>query len=71
MKKAALLIVEECYGETNEQIECKPFSEYKTITLIKKVEDCKPFVASSVLIILRGIMIYFCVKSRRNSVLPY
>ena len=40
------------------------------------VENCKPFVASSILfvsvsIMLTGIMIYFCVKSKSNDVLPY
>ena len=40
------------------------------------IEDCKPFVASSVLfvcvsVIVTGIMIYFCLKSKNNSVLPY
>ena len=59
-KKAAKLIVEE---------ECD-------VTSIKKIENCKPFVASSVLfvsvsVILSGIMIYFCLRLRNKSVLPY
>ena len=46
------------------------------MTLIKKIEGCKPFVASSFLfvcvsVISTGIMIYFRIKSRNNSVLPY
>ena len=50
---------------------------------MKKVEDCKPFVASSILfvvclfvclsvsVIITRIMIYFCLKSKNNNVLPY
>ena len=48
----------------------------KTILIKEIVEDCKPFVASSiifllVLIILTGLLIYFYVKSRLRDVLPY
>ena len=69
-KAAALIAEEECDVETNDII------QNKTVTLIKKIENCKPFVASSILfvlvsIILSGIMIYFCLKSRNKSVLPY
>ena len=70
-KQAAKLITtEECDVETDD------ISQNKTITLIKKIENCKPFVTSSILfvsvsVILQGIMIYFCVKSRNKSVLPY
>ena len=49
MKKPAALIVEECDIETSEKIECKALK--KTVTLIKEIEDCKPFVASSVLFV--------------------
>ena len=38
---------EECDVETDEiknVSECKAFPENKTITLIKKVKDCKPFI---------------------------
>ena len=69
-KKAAKLITtEECDVETD-------ISQNKTITLIKKIENCKPFVTSSILfvsvsVMLQGIMIHFCVKSRNKSVLPY
>ena len=42
----------------------------------KKIENCKPFVASSILfacfsVIVTGIMVYFCVKSINNYVLSY
>ena len=42
----------------------------------KKIENCKPFIASfilfvSVSIILAGIMIYFHCKSKNRNVLPY
>ena len=64
MKKLAALIVEEeeeCDVETDE---IKSAFENKTVTLIKKVKDCKPFIGTSVLflcitIILIGIMIHF------------
>ena len=84
MKKLAELTerflgTEECDVETDEiknVSECKSFPENKTITLIKKVKDCKPIIGVSVLflcvsIILTGIMIYFYLKSKNNNVLPY
>ena len=42
----------------------------KTILITKKVENCKPYVASSILfvlfsIMLTGIMIYFYVKIKK------
>ena len=48
----------------------------KTVSIIKQVENCKPFVASSILfvsvsIMLTGIMIYFHCKSINNDALPY
>ena len=51
--------------------ECKAFPENKTVTLIKMVKDCKPFIGASVLflcvlIILTGIMIYFYLKSKNK-----
>ena len=60
-------------------LECKAFPKNKTITLIKKVKDIKPFIGVSilflcVLIALTGIMIYFYLKSKNNknnNVLPY
>ena len=74
------LETEECDVETDEiknVSECKAFPKNKTITLIKKVKDCKPFIGVSILflcvsIILTGIMIYFYLKSKGNkNVLPY
>ena len=76
MKKlAALIETEKCDVETDEITKFKVFPENKTVTLIKKIEDCKPFIGVSVLflcitIILIGIMIYFCLKLK-NNVLPY
>ena len=46
---------EECDVETDEiknVSECKAFPENKTITLIKKVKDCKPFIGVKYLISL-------------------
>ena len=80
MKKlAALIETEERDVETdkiNNVPECKAFPENKTITLIKKVKDSKPFIGVSVLflcvsIILTGIMVYFYLKSKNKYVLPY
>ena len=82
----AALIESERFPETEERdiktdeiknlSECKAFPENKTITLIKKVEDCKPLIVVSILflcvsIILTGIMIYFYLKSKNNNALPY
>ena len=69
-KKAAKLISGKC-----EEI-IDDITQNKIVSITKYVENCKPFVASSILfvpvsIILSGIMIYFCVKSRNNDVLPY
>ena len=66
---AALIVEEECDVETE-------IIKNKTVALIKKVKECKPFVASSILfvcvsVIATGIMIYFCIKSKNNDVLPY
>ena len=74
MKKlAASAETEECDIETDE---IKSVSENKTVPLIKKVKDCRPFIGVSILflcvsVILTGIMIYFCLKLRNNNVLPY
>ena len=72
-KKAAKLTTEEC-----EEIidDTATIPQNKTILIKEFVENCKPFVASSilfvsVLIILIGIVVYFCVKSRNKDVLPY
>ena len=72
-KKAAKLITtEECDVETDDISQNKVENKNK----VKKVENCKPFVASFILfvcvsVISTGIMIYFCLKSRNKSVLPY
>ena len=63
MKKYAALIEDEEYDvETDDMI------KYKTVTLIKKKENCKPFVASSILFVCVSVitterMIHFCLKS--------
>ena len=69
-EKAAKLTTEE---ECKEIIDDLP--QNKTISITKQVENCKPFVASSILfvsvsMILTGIMIYFYVKTRNNDILP-
>ena len=64
---AALIETEECDVETDDiknVSEFKAFPENKTLTLIKKVKNCKPFIGVSILflfvsIILTGKMIYF------------
>ena len=79
MKKLAALIESERFVETkkcdveNDEIaKFKAFPENKTITLIKKIEDCKPFIGLflCITIILSGIMTYFCLKLK-NNVLPF
>ena len=47
------------------------FMKIKQITLIKNIENCKPFIGVSVLflcitIILIGIMVYFFFKLKSN-----
>ena len=61
---AALVENEECYIETDK---IKSVSENKTLTLIKKIKDCKTFIGVSILflcvsIILTGIIICFKIK---------
>ena len=78
MKKFAGLIesnrfYEECDVEVSEKIKC---TVNKTITLVKKIENCKSFIGVSILFVCisvttKGIMIYFCLKSINNNVLPY
>ena len=85
MKKLAVLIKSERFPESKrfpeseegnvETDKIEDVSVNKTVTLIKKVKDCKPFVTSSILflcvsIILIRIMVYFCLKLK-NNVLPY
>ena len=73
MKKLlALVEEEECDVETDE---IKNVYENKTITLIKNIKNCKPFIGVSVLslcitIIFIRIMVYFLRKLKSN-VLPY
>ena len=71
MKKAAKLIVEKC-EKINNYINYN--IQNKTITLIKKIENCKPFISLSILflcisVILTGMMIYFCFKIKKNALL--
>ena len=71
-RKSAKLIGEE--EECN--VEVDDIKQNKTVSIIKKIENCKPFVASSILfvsvsVILTGIIVYFFVKSRNRDVLPY
>ena len=72
MKKATKLVVEsEEYKEISNNFKKNDcITQNKTVTLTKKIENCKPFVTSSILfvciaIITTGIMIYFCLKSRK------
>ena len=76
MKKLAKLVsIEECDVET---YEIKSFSDNKTTEckkLIKKVENCKPFIGISILFLLvslifGGIIIHFYLKFK-NNILPY
>ena len=73
MKKlASLTETEECDVKTDA---IKNVFKNKTVILIKKIKNCKPFISVSILflcisIILIGIMTYFCLKLK-NNVLPY
>ena len=79
LESERFLETEECNVEPDEiknVSECKALPENKTITLIKKVKDCKPLIGVSILyhcvsITLTGIMIYFYLKSKNKYVLPY
>ena len=67
--KKALKLIDECE-------EVADIKENKTISIIKQVENCKPFLASSIFFvsvsaILTGILIYFYVKLRNRDVLPH
>ena len=62
-RKKASKLIEECEEKNG-------FTQNKKI-LTRYIENCKPFVASSILlvsvsIILTGIVIYFCVKSTQR-----
>ena len=69
--KSKKLTTEECEEIIDDII------QNKTISIIKKsIENCKQFVALSILfvsisIILSGIIIYFCIKSRNKDIFPY
>ena len=69
----AALIVEECKIITDNAKKTSHVKENKTIALIKRVECCKPFVASSIsfVCVVTGIIIYFYCKLKNNSVLPH
>ena len=72
MKKLAALTESERFLETEEYdvetdkfknvSECKAFPENKTITLIKKVKDCKPFIGVRVLFLCVSIILLFKIK---------
>ena len=71
MKKATKFIVEECKEISDDVKENDFITENKTVTLIKRVKDCKPFIVVKVLffcisVILIGIMICFCLKSKKK-----
>ena len=75
-RKSAKLIVEKECEEINDFTHNKTISGNSKNLITKKIENCKPFVASSILfvsvsVMLSGIMIYFCLKSRNKDVLPY
>ena len=70
MWTAKLMVEEEC-----EEIVDDKFDN-KTVLVRKQIENWKPFIASSILlisvsIILSGSMIYFYCKSKNRDVLPY
>ena len=72
-KKAAKLTTEECEEIINNITTITP---NKTIITKELVENCKPFVASSILFlsvsaILKGLFVYFYCKSKSRNVLPY
>ena len=73
MKKlAALIDSEECDVETDNKIKG---TKNKRVITKAKIENCKPFVASSILfvcvsVMTTGMMLFF-LKSRNKNVLPY
>ena len=72
MKKLTALVEREKCDIESDKI--KDASVNKTINLIKKMQNCKPFISVSILflcvsIILIRIMIYFYLKSKNNVLL--
>ena len=76
-KKAAKLTTEEECEEIDDISTIDDDISYnKTILVKESIENCKPFVVSSILsllvvIILIGLLIYFYVKSKPKNYLPY
>ena len=69
-RKSAKLIVEEECEDINDFTHNKTISENSKNLIIKKIVNCKPFVASSILfvsvsVILSGILIYFLFKVKK------
>ena len=72
-KKAVKLTTEE-YEEIID--DATTITQNKTIVIKELVENCKPFVASSILFlsvstILIGLFVYFYCKSKSRDALPY
>ena len=72
-KKAAKLTTEEC-EEIND--DTTTITQNKTIVMKELIENCKPFVTSSILFLsvstmLTGLFVYFYCKSKSRDVLPY
>ena len=79
LESERFLETKECDVETDEIkniSKCKALPENKTITLIKKVKDRKPFIGVSILFLcvsttLTEIMIYLKSKNDNNNFLPH
>ena len=74
MKKLAKLIQTEEYDIETDEIKNISKVFFKNKILIKKIENCKPFIGVSILflcisIILIEIMIYLCLKFKNNVLL--
>ena len=74
MKKLAKLIQTEEYDIETDEIKNISKVFFKNKILIKKIENCKPFIGGSILflcisIILIEIMIYLCLKFKNNVLL--
>ena len=75
-KEAKLTSKEECEEINDIATINNDISHNKTILIKEIVEDCKPFVTSSisfllVVVILTGLLIYFYVNSQSRNYLPY